>query len=343
MADVRLTAINPEDSQVYPVACNDKGELLLDSGGASGDLDVTGNLSVAGSSTFGGVVKSATFASNVGVGTTTPTDAKLVITNSTDGIEGIRINDTRETPSANKRTFDVRYTGTNGRTASNTQLFYLYDNNASSTQPFIEVANSSGSLFSVAADGSAKFSANVEVGNPDPSSSTSEGVELYKEGLVSSIVSADGNSAVVVKRGNTVNARIKGDGSASFAGPINTGNAYNVGGGVQAFPGGSLYVRQDGATSTDKLLILLNSSDTANPVAHLNGDGSATFAGNVFAPNINFKLAPATVAAMPAPLIDEGFAANNELDLLSMIIEMKLQIRDLNAFMQRSLQDDPET
>ena len=31
MADVRLTAINPEDSQVYPVACNDKGELLLDS------------------------------------------------------------------------------------------------------------------------------------------------------------------------------------------------------------------------------------------------------------------------------------------------------------------------
>ena len=29
MTDVRLTAVNPEDSQVYPVACNDKGELLL--------------------------------------------------------------------------------------------------------------------------------------------------------------------------------------------------------------------------------------------------------------------------------------------------------------------------
>ena len=51
----------------------------------------------------------------------------------------------------------------------------------------------------------------------------------------------------------------------------------------------------------------------------------------------------ADVAAMPAPLIDEGFAANNKVDLLSVLIEMKLQIRDLNAFMQRSTQDDPET
>lgn len=30
MADVRLTATNPEDSTVVPVACNDKGELLLE-------------------------------------------------------------------------------------------------------------------------------------------------------------------------------------------------------------------------------------------------------------------------------------------------------------------------
>lgn len=30
MADVRLTATNPEDSTVVPVACNEKGELLLE-------------------------------------------------------------------------------------------------------------------------------------------------------------------------------------------------------------------------------------------------------------------------------------------------------------------------
>ena len=32
MTDVRLTALNPEDSQVYPVACNSSGELLIDKG-----------------------------------------------------------------------------------------------------------------------------------------------------------------------------------------------------------------------------------------------------------------------------------------------------------------------
>ena len=73
------------------------------------------------------------------------------------------------------------------------------------------------------ADGSAEFADNVEVGNPDPSSSSSAGVELYKEGLVASNVSADGNSAIVVKRGNSVNMRVKGDGSAFFASSVGIG------------------------------------------------------------------------------------------------------------------------
>ena len=30
MTDVRLTAINPDDSQAYPVACNSKGELVVE-------------------------------------------------------------------------------------------------------------------------------------------------------------------------------------------------------------------------------------------------------------------------------------------------------------------------
>ena len=37
MADVRLTAINPEDSSVVPVACNAKGELLLEAQGPGTD------------------------------------------------------------------------------------------------------------------------------------------------------------------------------------------------------------------------------------------------------------------------------------------------------------------
>jgi len=79
----------------------------------------------------------------LGLGTTSPTNGKIEISNSTDGYESIRVSDSRATPSANKRTMDLRYTGTNGRTASNTQMLYLYDSNASSTQPFIQVDGSS--------------------------------------------------------------------------------------------------------------------------------------------------------------------------------------------------------
>ena len=50
MTDVRLTALNPVDSQVYPVACNTSGELLVADGGP--DLTVTGNLTVDGTASF---------------------------------------------------------------------------------------------------------------------------------------------------------------------------------------------------------------------------------------------------------------------------------------------------
>lgn len=54
MTDVRLTAINPADSSVVPVACNDKGELKLEDpipfdGNLDGNLNVTG--SITGGST----------------------------------------------------------------------------------------------------------------------------------------------------------------------------------------------------------------------------------------------------------------------------------------------------
>ena len=45
MADVRLTATNPDDSSVVPVACNAKGELLLEEGhaGAQGEKGEKGD------------------------------------------------------------------------------------------------------------------------------------------------------------------------------------------------------------------------------------------------------------------------------------------------------------
>jgi|TARA_R110002020_G_scaffold5928_3_gene24452 hypothetical protein len=61
MTDVRLTALNPVDSQVYPVACNTSGELIVEQVDPGPDLTVTGDLTVDGSSTFGGNLSTDSF------------------------------------------------------------------------------------------------------------------------------------------------------------------------------------------------------------------------------------------------------------------------------------------
>ena len=56
MTDVRLTALNPEDSKVYPVACNSSGELITTKSGDI-NLDVPGDLTVGGNATFAGATQ----------------------------------------------------------------------------------------------------------------------------------------------------------------------------------------------------------------------------------------------------------------------------------------------
>ena len=67
MADVRLTATNPEDSSVVPVACDASGRLLLEEmaefdGTLDGDLYVTGKGTFAGGKSIIGNDGSAQFA-----------------------------------------------------------------------------------------------------------------------------------------------------------------------------------------------------------------------------------------------------------------------------------------
>ena len=71
MTDVRLTATNPEDSSVVPVACNAKGELLLEEPTVSSDKYVakagdtmTGNLHLGDNITLDATDGSAEFVSN---------------------------------------------------------------------------------------------------------------------------------------------------------------------------------------------------------------------------------------------------------------------------------------
>ena len=73
MTDVRLTALNPEDSKVYPVACNSSGELLTTKQGDNpivpGDLTVEGSIIAAGGTvviTGSGNVKTGDPDNNIG-------------------------------------------------------------------------------------------------------------------------------------------------------------------------------------------------------------------------------------------------------------------------------------
>ena len=94
MTDVRLTALNPVDSQVYPVACNTSGELIVEQVAPDPDLTVTGNLTVNGTSSFDGSITaestitatgSATFQNNVTL------ENKSIYIKSTSASEGLYV------------------------------------------------------------------------------------------------------------------------------------------------------------------------------------------------------------------------------------------------------------
>ena len=90
MTDVRLTALNPLDSQVYPVACNSSGELIVEQVAPDPDLTVTGDLTVDGTATIGTVALVTDANQNVAIGTNTPRtklDVNGTILSTTIGFE----------------------------------------------------------------------------------------------------------------------------------------------------------------------------------------------------------------------------------------------------------------
>ena len=363
MADVRLTAVNPEDSQVYPVACNDKGELLLDSGGASGDLDVAGNLTVAGSATFAGVITGDTDTTYLPIGTITDSlflRGNDIVFTSQDGGDHYGHFDTAGAlriggdATANNAVIDANGAANFAETVSTGSFpndastsagggAYLARQDTSTSvvwKAFNGGTTTSNVTSQILADGSATFAKDVRIGGFDLSNPSASGIEVRGTGevIIQRVSGQDNAAALDCRLGSTQTALIQAGGSATFAGTV---KSESTSGTFSALNNGYIVIQDSAADATT--IFLRARTAPGNEQIELRGDGSATFAGNVTAPNINFKLAPATVASMPTPLIDEGFAADQSVDLLSELIKMKLQIRDLNEFMQRSIQDDPET
>lgn len=194
MTDVRLTATNPEDSSVVPVACNAKGELLLEEtpgfdGNVDGDLTVSGSASFANGYTNGGVSIASSGGMACGGYLQAGGDVgPRAILNSGDVLLGY--NNGVMTSSILK-TGTLRLGGALDSGGYNTEL----NNN-----------------------GSATFAADIQSGNP-----TSEGrYTAY------SPTSSSTDDAVNIFRGSTAlssrTVNIKYDGSATFTGDVVVGS-----------------------------------------------------------------------------------------------------------------------
>jgi hypothetical protein len=144
--------------------------------------------------------------------------------------------------------------------------------------------------------GSGDFTDFVQSGSVSVSSTTSGGVRLYPSGQVISQRTAASGSSVYVYRGysgDTQTSSISAGGAADFAGavnsgPISVGTASSTALGVQLSNGGLIRVQRPSTAGASTPVFSGFNGNTENIT--LTSGGSATFAGNITAGNVNFSL-----------------------------------------------------
>jgi hypothetical protein len=196
MTDVRLTATNPEDSSVVPVACNEKGELKLEEpidnsfdGNLDGDLSVTGSAEFALDVAAGGAID-ASIPANGG--------CKLfstgtIIANRTGSL----------TPSSYADCFVGRYNGTN-------VINLKADGSAEFAGGKAQILNS-GAVRIIRSDGATAFSAKETLGG-----NTNVVIGCDGEMLINDSLKIGNSVAQVASR--TPNISLNEDGTSTFAG-----------------------------------------------------------------------------------------------------------------------------
>ena len=192
MSDVRLTATNPADSSVVPVACNEKGELLLEEPTLSSDDyvkvigdNMTGALTIGpddGSAVTtlaenGNVIAQGVISAAAGLQSNAYTGRPVNITTTTGGIErAFVVSDSGAYPVSinmdGSATFAGQVTAYGGIAVGNpgVQLGQGYigvrSARSDSGQPILDFANSSNTIVhQVNADGSATFAGDVVIGS----------------------------------------------------------------------------------------------------------------------------------------------------------------------------------
>ena len=244
MADVRLTATNPEDSSVVPVACNAKGELKLEEipdqsfdGNLDGDLTVSGEGSFAGGSF---VINSSGIPVSIKSGGSN--DWAYEVYNTTSRITTAHISADGSADFASGD-FQILSNGallvgpnTDDSQADNEGTIIsiagattqLKPTGTTSDRVFLQGYNGAGNnpanrKYAVFADGSANFKGSLSGGNQVDAL---YGLVAYSNagdgGAQASVTALNANPSGLVWRGrsnnSTTTSRIFADGSATFAG-----------------------------------------------------------------------------------------------------------------------------
>jgi len=189
MTDVRLTALNPVDSLVYPVACNTSGELLV----ADDGIDY---LPLAGGTLTGGLTgTTATFAGDVSC---------TKVRNNTAG-------------SGNGQ-FEIN--------PSDSTVFYSYRVRQTDNSLCVDT-QSTNEAFVYGVDGSATFSGNVFIGGTTAGTATIElntnGSTTFAGQM---FINCQNSTVLRIRQGpNGANKIVlQNDGSATFAGNVTAPN-----------------------------------------------------------------------------------------------------------------------
>ena len=242
MADVRLTATNPEDSSVVPVACDAAGRLLLEERG-EGPPGPPGEQGPPGQDGQDGDPFSGNFAGDV-----------------TFGGSAVFANSVRSDTFTNVEKVSV-FLGSRG---SENYAFVAYNNAAFRPNAAIY------------ADGSATYAGNVSSGAIDGNSDTAAGARLYSSGQVliqKNAGSTDEIFLVYAGRTTIPTVSISADGTAEFAGRVE-GELFisrqGTGAAPSTFIGGSAFAfetRVDGSAGGIKAYI-----EQATGNAYFKGD-----------------------------------------------------------------------
>jgi hypothetical protein len=251
MTDVRLTALNPTDSQVYPVACNTSGELLVaDGGGGTDYLPLTGG-ELTGPLTSTSSISAAGGAFTISSGgQTTNAQGFQSGGNPGAGIAGSTLGETGQinaTAASNENVFTGRATG--------------------SSTPTVEISGS----------GNITAAGDAQIGAWDSAAANTQGAYIYSVGSFQVNRTSSGGSVFVGRLDGAVTSELRASGRATFAGTVMYSNGTDTSSQLTAT---GTVVERDTADAGKSVW---RGYGGGVQTSIISSDGSATFTGTVTA------------------------------------------------------------